>query len=246
MSHLSINPDNTKPSVAGAKKLAAVREAMGWPKGPDVDHKEPTILFQKDSYIVQLAKPGKEAAPDYMTARYKDGHYGINPNDMRPEILHDGTMIKGLSTFTEIFEELQRLHLLSTEGIRLIACLLARSAYMLDHIEESPGVWRYHPPEDIVQDIARMIPDAEGVPAEVFLHYLDALALNEDVKYHTLGYDIKTGPGRRNNLLTCVHVVAVMLGLASIAKFAGSFASIPRGISPIAYKTMLDIFPELS
>jgi hypothetical protein len=203
------------------------------------------LLFDKNGYIVQLSKPGKEAASEYMGARYKDGHFGNNPNDMRPEIIKGDEMVKGLASFTEIFEELQRLHLVSTEGIKLIACLLARSAYMLDHIVDSPGVWRYSPPPNIVEKIARLIPDAEGVPVEVFLHYLDALALNEDVKYLTLGYDIKTGPGRRNNLLTCVHVIAVMLGLASIAKFAGSFSSIPRGISPIAYKTMLEIFPVL-
>jgi len=245
MDSLVINDDAVKPKVAGAKKIAAVNEAISWPKGPDIDHKIPTIVFEKDVYTVQLNKPGKEAAPDYIASRYKNGDFGSNPNDMRPEILQNGEMVKGLASFTEIFEELQRLHLVSTEGIRLLACLLARSAYMLDHVEKSPGVWRYEPPADVMEKISLLIPSAEGVPVEVFLHYLDALALNEDVKYLTVGYDIKTGTGRRNNLLTCVHVIAVMLGLASIARFAGTFASIPRGISPIAYKTMLEIFPEL-
>jgi hypothetical protein len=245
MSMLTIQSEDTTPRIAGAKKLAAVEEAISWPKGVDLEHTIPSVLFETDSFTVQLAKPGKETAPDFL-ARYKDGNYGPNPNDMRPEIRHNRNMVKGLASFTEIFEELQRLHLVSTEGITLIACLLARSAYMLDHVEISPGIWRYRPPVETIEKLSRLIPSAEGVPVEVFLHFLDALALNEDVKYHTLGYDIKTGPGRRNNLLTCVHVIAVMLGLASIAKFAGAFASIPRGISPLAFKTMLEIFPELA
>ncbi|MCA9327294.1 hypothetical protein KDA14_02075, partial [Candidatus Saccharibacteria bacterium] len=84
-----------------------------------------------------------------------------------------------------------------------------------------------------------------GVPPLVFLHYLNALALNEDVKYHTLGYDIVTGTGRRNNMLTCVNLIGVFLGGVSIVEFAGQFSRPPAGISAISQKKMREILPLL-
>lgn len=245
MIDLSLSKDDVAPRVAGAKRLTSVQEAISWPKGLDQEHKISTPIFSRDEYIVRLSKPGKEAAPDYSGSRYKNGGLGNNPNDMRPEITIDGKLLEENATFTDIFEELQKIHLKSIDGIRLVACLLGRSAYMVDHEEIEPGIWRYLPPKEAIERLMGLIPVAYGVPIDIFLYYLEALALNEDTKYFTLGYDITKDTGRRNNLLTCVHIIAVMLGEASIAKFAGSFASLPRGISAISFKKMLEVFPEL-
>lgn len=243
---MPLTKEDVSSKRAGLRRLSIINEAITWPKGPDQEHKVPTTLFSSGLYVVRLSKPGKEAAPEYDNARYKDGIKGNNPNDMRPEIVINGKLLEKNATFVDVFEELQKIHLTSPEGIRLVACLLGRSAYMADHVEMSPGKWRYSPPTELLDRLKILIPEAFGVPIEVFLHYLDALALNEDVKYHTLGYDVTTGTGRRNNLLTCVNVIAVLLGKVGIASFAGSFARPPVGISAISLKKMREIFPELN
>jgi len=242
---LRFSPDDTLSSVATAKRLASINEAASWPRGRDADNKISTIIFKSAEYEVRLSKPGKEAGPEYDRAHYQDGHYGNNPNDMRPEITYKNALIEKNATFTDIFVELQKIHLQSIEGIRILACLLARSAYMADHVEITPGIWRYQPPKDAIERLTSLIPDAYEVPIEIFLHYLEALALNEDTKYHTLGYDIKKGIGRKNNLLTCVHVIAVLLGEASLAKFAGQFAR-GSGISALPLIRLVEMFPELT
>lgn len=245
MTNIFLSENDTKKKLATDKRLASVREAIDWPRGTDVDNKVRTVVFGRDNYQICLSKPGKEAAPDYTSARYKDGRRGNNPNDMRPEILADGLRIEKNASFRDVFEELQKIHLQSIDGIRILACLLARSAYMADHVEIQPGVFRYFPQSELLSKLKELIPSAYEVPIEVFLHYLDALALNEDVKYFTLGYDIGNGTGRKNNLLTCVNVIGVLLGKVSIAKFAGDFSRPPVGISAISLKMVYEIFPEL-
>lgn len=245
MIDVSLSKADTSKKLATEKRMASVVEAIGWPTGSDVDHKLPTVIFTAGEYEVRLSKPGKEAAPGYEYAKHKDGTKGRNPNDMRPEITVRGALIEKNASFRDIFEELQKIHLQSVDGIRLLAILLARSAYMADHVEVRPGILRYHPPVELIHELKGLIPSAYEVPIEVFLHYLDALALNEDVKYHTLGYDIGSGIGRRNNLLTCVNIIGVMLGDVSIAKFAGDFARPPSGVSAISLVKAREVFPEL-
>jgi len=240
-----LTKDDTKKAIATEKRLASIKEAISWPSSGDLENKYRTKIFQLDEFEVYLSKPGKEAAADYMSAKYKDNRRGNNPNDMRPEIVINGSLKEKNASFVNIFEELQKIHLLSIDGVRLIACLLTRSAYMADHIEVQPGVFRYYPQQDLLNRLKVLIPEAYDVPIEVFLHYLEALALNEDVKYHTLGYDISSGIGRKNNLLTCVNIIGVLLGEVGIAKFAGNFARPPVGISAISLKKAYEIFPEL-
>lgn len=244
MSTLILPKQLTPPKVAGKKRLASVEEAISWPSGVDVEHKTPTVIFSRGRYTVRLAKPGKEAAPNYFRVTYKDKTKGNNPNDMRPEIAVDGIIMEKNATFTDIFGELFKLHQASQEGIELMACLLARNAFMADHVEIESGIWRYNPPKDFLTKLEKTIPLLYDVPVEVFLHYLDALALNEDTKYHTLGYDITKDTGRKNNLLTCVKLIAVLLEQISFADFAGGLIS-RRGVSPITLTKMYEIFPKL-
>ncbi|MDP3990703.1 MAG: hypothetical protein Q8P63_00110 [Candidatus Nealsonbacteria bacterium] len=60
------------------------------------------------------------------------------------------------------------------------------------------------------------------------------MALNEDVKVHTLGYeDAQYDYGRINTLLTFAHLIAVLLNRRSLARFAGAFARPPSGMASI-------------
>ena len=81
------------------------------------------------------------------------------------------------------------------------------------------------------------------------MYFLDILALNEDVKMHTLGHEgAKHDYGRINTLLTFTHLIAVLLNRRSLAKFAGMFARPPSGMAPIQ-KTekggIFEVFPLL-
>jgi len=226
-------------------RLAMIEEALSWPMGKAQDSKKYQPVWSKGDDRILLGKPGKEAAPDYARCKYADGHYGNNPNDMLPCREHKGVVTGAPASFRDVFEELQKIGRQDEMTLELLGSLLFRSAHVLDHVETTKGVWRYVPPQEVVNEIARVVPEAYGMPLEAYLHYLDALAWNEDVKYHTLGYDIAKGIGRRNNLLTCANIVAVFLGRVPIAKFAGSFARPPAGISPITNKDASYAFPLL-
>lgn len=242
---LRVDRASLSTRIAGNKRMARVSEAISWDGGTENNLRYHTI-FSEGKYSIRLGKPGKEAAPSYNRCKYRDGHSGNNPNDMRPSIfINEERQNEQLASFTDIFNELQALGRSDEGALELIACLLFRSAYMIDHREISPGIWRYEIPKEVLNVIKKTLPTANGMPMKVFLHFLDALAWNEDVKYYTLGYDIRLGTGRRNNLMTCVNLIGVLLNKVSIADFAGKFGRPPAGISDIAKKEALEIFPLL-
>jgi hypothetical protein len=242
---LKVDRESMSSKVAGTKRLDRVSEAINWKGGNDGNLNFYTI-FSEGDYFVNLGKPGKEAAPDYNRCKYHDGRSGNNPNDMKPTIFEkDVLQDKQIASFVDIFNELQKLGKENEQALEIIACLLFRSAYMIDHKEVSPKIWRYEIPDMAMKIIEEKIPTVNGMPIKVFLNFLDALAWNEDVKYHTLGFDIRLGTGRRNNLLTCVNLIGVLLNKIPIAKFAGNFSRPPAGISAISNKEALEIFPYL-
>lgn len=242
---LRVNKADLTPKISVKKREDRINEAVAWNSG-DNNNLEYHTIFSEGEYSIRLGKPGKEASPTYNMCKYKDGHKGNNPNDMRPTIFKNGILQENqVASFTEIFNELQKLGREDEYSLELIACLLFRSAYMIDHIENPDGVWRYSIPEEIINKISEKLPLADNIPTKVFLHFLDALAWNEDVKYKTLGFEIKDGTGRKNNLLTCVNLIGVLLNRVSISKFAGSFSRPPIGISAISNKEAFHIFPLL-
>lgn len=242
---LKVNTGDLPPKVSGSKRIARVLESISWLSGtPDnILYKS---IWSSDGYEIKLGKPGKEAAESYDRCKYKDGHYGNNPNDMKPVVFLDNVLLQNkVASFTDIFDELYNLHHTSHVASELMACLLFRSAYMIDHEEISEGIWRYKPPIEVVNKISESIPEINGMPVIVFLNFLDALAWNEDTKYHTLGYDVTKDTGRRNNLLTCVNVIGVLLNKVKLSTFAGSFSRPPSGISAIPRKEAFRCFPIL-
>ncbi len=242
---LKVSSEDLRRAVFTNKRMSRIEESIGWENG-----KEKNMIFyciwENGKYSVALGKPGKEAATEYDRCKYKSGKIGNNPNDMCPVIRIDGKRLEKNSTFTDVFNEFQKLGKENEDSLDLIACLLFRSAFMIDHKEVRSGVWRYCPPVEIISMITANTPTALDVPTEVFLHYLDALAWNEDTKYFTLGYDIiKNNTGRINNLLTCVNIIGVMLGRISLVSFAGSFSRPPSGVSAISRKRAKEVFPYL-
>ncbi len=194
-------------------------------------------VCQLGDFVIGVRKPGKEAAPTFPSP---------NPHDMLPSIQRGGAYIEYTPGFTTIFEELQGLAVgRNNLALEHIGCLLFRAAYMLDHEEIGPGIWRFAPPRDVIDEVERWAPQVAGIPTSVFLHLIEVLAWNEDEKYAYREYDIGTGIGRTNNLGTCAHIIAVFLGRASIVRFAGGLARPPSGVNPITQKAAREAFPLL-
>ncbi|MBI2038977.1 MAG: hypothetical protein HYT22_01690 [Candidatus Niyogibacteria bacterium] len=194
------------------------------------------MLWSGDGYEVGAGKPGKE------TERKNP-----NPFDMWPFIRKGGAFEEKSASFGDIFHELEHMSNKSKYSLELLGCLLARSALMLDHKIKNDRVI-YVPNETVLGEIKKDIPSMFSVPLEVFLQYLEMIALNEDVKYqknlNMKGKPYSKSAGRPNNLLTCVHLIAVLLGKASIVDFAYGFAQ-QRGVSAIKVSQLSSCFPFL-
>jgi hypothetical protein len=191
------------------------------------------------NYKVGVGKFGKEYY--LQTISWKNGLKGNNPNDMRPTIWKDGNEIEFDGSFDHVFNFFQQVSKIDTKALEILGCLMFRNAYMLDHDDEL----NYCPPQEAIDYLNSVIPTYEGISVEAYLHYLEMIAWNEDVKYSTLGYDIHTGIGRKNNMLTYAHIIAILLGKGSLSKLCSQFSRPPVGVSPISQALAKEAFPQL-
>lgn len=194
-------------------------------------------------YKVGVAKYGKEFYLN--TISWKDGTKGNNPNDMRPIVLVDGEELEFDSSFDHIFRFFQDVSKIDDDALRILGCLMYRNAYLEDYKENDKGVLTYAPPQDAIDYLTSKIPTYDGISIEAYLHYMEAIAWNEDVKYDTLGYDVNQGIGRQNNMLTYAHIISIFLGVGSIAKLCSQFSRPPVGVSPIPQNVAILAFPDL-
>lgn len=218
------------------RRAASVFEAVSFPTGTGQLDREFTELYGPfDDLTVGVGKPGKEADP----SRKK-----VNPNDMTPCLMRGGEDIGYRPTFGDVFTGIQEhslgagLH--SETVLQVLGSLFFRNAFMLDHVETAPGIWRYRPPESAVRYLEACNPLIGEVPVRPLLFLIEALALNEDVKYNPPG-ETPDSSGRQKNLLTCAHMTAVFLNLASIGKFIDGMTR-GRGVAPIGQESALDLF----
>jgi len=233
---------------ARPRRVEMLKEALLFPKGKNQEKRRVTEIYRSSSFTVAVGKPGKEAAPDFKRKHYITGKTTNNPNDMNPFIMKGGVKVGNDLTFEALFEQIERLIRADVFGLELFGMLIFRMAFMLDHKQNQVGRWRYVPPKESLNILKKRLPKIGNIPVEVFLYFLDVLALNEDVKMHTLGYEnAQHDYGRVNTLLTFAHLVAVLLNRRSLAKFAGAFARPPSGIAPLPkIKGLFEAYPLLS
>jgi len=242
-------PLNIKLSpFARSRRVEMTTEAIGWPKGKNQEKRKITEIYKANNFIVAVGKPGKEAAPDFKRKHYITGVETNNKNDMNPFIMENGKKVGNDLTFEAMFEQIEHLMHADMFGLELLGMLIFRMAFMLDHKQNDKGNWRYVPPSKSIFILNKRLPKVGDVSVEVFLYFLDVLALNEDVKVHTLGHEnAKYDYGRINTLLTFAHLVSVFLNRRSLAKFAGNFARPPSGMAPMPkIKGVFETFPLLS
>ena len=229
-----------KEAIKEGKLLRAksIARAIALPTGPSRKEMVLTPFWKSEVYEVGVGKPGKESTR-------KEMH--VNVNDMWPYIKKGEDIATKSASFKDIYLEMEHLEKKSRHALELLACLLVRSSLTLDHSEKG-GQIIYEPPQEIVDEIKKEIPTMFNVPLEVFLQYLDTIALNEDVKYHTKGaargkpYGVDAG--RPNNLTTCAHLMAVLLNRTGIVDFAYGFSQM-RGVSKLTTKRAKQLFPWL-
>jgi hypothetical protein len=234
---LSVDKKETGPKKVYIKRSARIAEAKSWPIGTGENRNYYTI-WENDNYRVALGKPGKEALPGY-TGK-------TNPNDMRPTIFFNGVDMNKSATFQDIVKDLEEVGRTHSYALELLGCLLFRSAFLLDHHDNnSDGIYKYYPNENVINIINENVHTIYGVPTEVFLHYLDAIALNEDVKYDFLGHDLsKKNTGGRNNMLTYVNLIAVISGKKPLYTIAGPL--LRSGVAAISLKAAFESLPHIS
>ena len=233
---------------ARSRRVEMTAEAIGWPKGKNQGKRKITEIYKADDFIIAVGKPGKEAASDFKRKHYITGVVTNNRNDMNPFVMRNGKKVGDDLTFEAMFEQIEHLMHADMFGLELLGMLIFRMAFMLDHQQNAQGSWRYIPPSQSMVVLNKCLPKIGDVPAEVFLYFLDVLALNEDVKVHTMGHEnAKHDYGRINTLLTFAHLISVLLNRRSLAKFAGNFARPPSGMAPMPkIKGIFETFPLLS
>ena len=230
---------------AMARRSIAIEEAKSFPSGPSTAQQVPNLLtefpasFGLDAPLsIRMKKPGKE---------FDRPGEDKNLLDMTPSVFRGEADLRVRPTFRKLYVPMEQMARQDPGGAEAVGALFVRAAYMIDHKEIAPGSWRYRPPEVALQFVESRTPELLGLPFRVALHLLDAIALNEDVKYVGTGrYELEDGVGRPNNLLTSAHAVAALMNRVSVAGFVGDLLQIPRMIAPIKAADVDSAFPVLT
>lgn len=237
---------------AKPRRTAAVSEAISWPRGESQEAQIATTLYTHTDdfgyrWAIHLSKPGKEA---FRQTRN-------NPNDMIPRITRDDIEIPYGEAFAGIWNEIENISRTGNGqfAIELIARFVVASAFMVCHEEVSPdsGIWRISTSESM----QRFYTDLEGctrtttyiqgnIPLRVFLFLIEAIALQEDVKYFTLNQNQFVGSqGRVNTLNTTAGVIRYLGGKQSISWLVGGLSRNPPGVFNLTQDQLREYFPPI-
>lgn len=174
----------------------------------------------------------------------------IRPLDFRPKAeLPDGTFLRDLS-FSDIWDDISRMHDADRTVLSDFAAVLAEMAFMTVHtsvtercayvdlnmetgvcVGEGALTLRWQKPRFAVESVRRL-EDAVGVnrglSPEAYLFYNDLLAQNEDCKYcyrdEVLRHQTWDGSsGRRNTLLSHLSVIAYLQGHITFSELMKRF-----------------------
>ncbi|MCK4913675.1 MAG: hypothetical protein KAS69_03635 [Planctomycetes bacterium] len=165
------------------RRSARIAEAISFDSGTIAKPKKiliSTLSNQKESYFF---KPGKE------TQRKKPNVY-----DMFPNVGSSSKSETDGFTFEIIWEYLIKISILNQITFKKILVILYRNCFLIDHQEIEEGKFRYLPSNNLLDYIAKIefgLKDGfldkfktEEIGLLEFLHFVDLLGWNEDVKYH--------------------------------------------------------------
>lgn len=214
-------------------KQSLIDEAIAYPGTTPKDNMTFTKIWGKGEYSVAFGKYGKEY---YRTLKQ-------NVNDMAPTIFKGGVVCNYDASFRAIFRLSENLkNSGDVKSLLIIGCLFIRNAFLVDHEYIAEGC-RYSIPLAALNYLQEHVREHAGIPIEVFLMYVDAIAWQEDVKYFTLGKAITSDIGRKNNMLTYARFIACLLGRSSYAEMLNKFS---MGVSVLPKSEIPSTFPELN
>lgn len=189
------------PDDVMTKRIARIQEALNIKY---LNPQNPTkYIVDKlpDGTEVFFLKPGKEFFRKIP-----------NINDMLPNV---GKMFQRYS-FSDIWGILCKLYnTISIDNFKKLSVILYREAYLLD-FNFINGKVRFAPDKTLTSEINTIQKevDEKGLNLNVlaFIHFIDLLSWNEDVKYHVIdnkpdfSETNKRKNGRINNILSCISI----------------------------------------
>jgi len=189
------------PNSLKEQRINRIKEALSFEKGTKDKPIKHTISVLNNNVEVCFYKPGKEALREN----------NVKINDMLP-IVNNGKFES--FSFEDIWCYLLKISIVKTNEFKQVLTFIYRLAYHIDHKEINKKI-RYNP-NDVTMNFISDLNDKirkDYVDYELyeFLHFLDLLGWNEDIKYHTTGteciFDTSNyKKGRLNTLLSCIAV----------------------------------------
>ena len=231
---LATSKEDTKANIVKPKRTARVIEAKSWKGGKNIQNPIYQVIYIDGNYTASLGKPGKEADKDFK------GPQGINKHDMKPVLFYKDEQVESIASFEDIFRVFKELWSKDADTANIVAMVLFRMGFLIDHMENADGNFRYSPNKDVLEYVDKKTNKLFDFKFSAFLHYLDLIAWNEDVKYDRT-HNIHDGTGGRNNILTYVHLLTALLDKTDFVKFASGFARPPTGLSNISQKKAFEV-----
>jgi len=191
------------------KRKELINEAIAFETGTIAHQKKTVVATFPNGKEAYFLKPGKE------TLRKIPNLYDMSPNV--------GSCNKSDTenwAFEQIWEYLLKISVIQQAAFKKILVLLYRLCFFIDHQVNGAGKLRYSPSDTILQYISSIdefvLKDGFrekfktteiGLPE--FLYFVELLAWNEDVKYHTVNgkadfTERKPRVGRVNTVLTII------------------------------------------
>lgn len=189
-------------------RIQRIIEAIAFEGGTFDNRKKHLISSLPNGKEAYFFKPGKEAK------RKIPNIHDMNPNVGQNEISETDSW-----AFDKIWEYLIKISIINQITFRKVLVLLYRNCFMLDHVDNDNGKIRYSPSAELLAYIDKLefsLKDGfkdkfktEEIGLLEYLHFVDLLGWNEDIKYHIINsqpdfkkYDKKVG--RTNTMLTII------------------------------------------
>lgn len=184
------------PSDVREKREKRIKEAINFKSGTREKPEIHIIDVINNTNAVYFSKPGKEASRKSSN----------NPNDMAPNV---GKLFEK-HAFKDIWKDLLNLSVqISEDSYKQLNVLLYRIAYLMD-CKEVDGKIRYIPEGEVKETIERIQEEinSKGYNFKLleFLHFVDILSWNEDVKYQPDCRFENYKTGRINTVLSIISV----------------------------------------
>jgi hypothetical protein len=198
------------------RRTELINEAINFPKGASKEEPKKTVVVtfadNKEAYFL---KPGKETIRKIP-----------NIHDMFPNVASNFDNW----AFEQIWEYLIKISIIQQAAFKKTLVLLYRLCYYIDHINNDESKFRYNPSGQILEYINNLdkfvLQDGfnekfktSDVSLLEFLYFVDLLAWNEDVKYHSTDNKADFTDTQRKNVGRVNTVMTIISAPILISKF---------------------------